>query len=208
MIDYMELIKDFFAAYMSWSEGWVQWQLIPGSLENGLYEEVERRFNVKFPPSFIAWHKSYFFLDCDCSLIRLPASSPNQPLKAIVNELDWFIPEQLIPQKLYPFGSEGNDMGPLVFDTRVEVENNEFPIRAYDHEYMGSLHGLTDIIFSSFTKLLECMTHYLTEVKTRPGFEVIPEFFNIDPKGAGKTGVDYWLGWSGMQRANFETFGH
>jgi hypothetical protein len=204
----MDLVKDFFVAYMNWSESWVNWQLTPGSLKREQYEDVESRFKVKFPPSFIAWHQSHFFHECDCSLIRLPGSDSNQPLNAIIKELDWFIPEKLIPQKLYPFGSEGNDMGPLVFDARFEVENNEFPIRAYDHEFMGSPDGLTDIIFSSFTKLLECMTHYLTEIKTRQCFDIIPEFFNIDAKGAGKPGLGYWLGWSGMQRANFEEFGY
>lgn len=222
------LIDRFFKAYSDWAilhtvystkypkemltsevdkDGWVAWHPISGTLQEAQYKEIEDRFHVKFPVSFINWHKAFFFLGCDCSIIRLPSSNPNEPLKEIIKNLDWYIPEKLIPQGLYPFASEGNDMGPLVFDARCSAEDNEYPIRAYDHEYMGSVNGLTDIIFSSFAKLIECLTHYLVEIKTRPNFEIIPDFFNIDSSGAGKTGIDYWLGWAGMQRGNYEDFG-
>ncbi|MBO9683457.1 MAG: SMI1/KNR4 family protein [Flavisolibacter sp.] len=189
------------------ADGWIEWKPLKGTLQESDYRQLEKQFGILYPKSFIDWHKSYFFLDGDCSIIRLPSSSPTQPLKDLKQSLDWFIPKQLIPQKLYPFADEGNDTGPLVFDGRQPKRDNEFPIRVYDHEYSGDLDGLSEIIFSSFSKLLECLTHYLTELKTRQNFEIIPEFFQIDPNGAGKTGVDYWLSWAGMQRANFEEFG-
>jgi hypothetical protein len=88
------------------------------------------------------------------------------------------------------------------------MANIEFPIRVYDQEYGGNLEGLSEIIFSSFPKLLECLTHYLIELKTRNNFEIIPDFFKIDPDGAGKTGVNYWLSWTSMQRENFNEFGY
>ena len=129
-------------------------------------------------------------------------------MESIKQTLDWFIPQQLIPQKIYPFADEGNDSGPLVFDGRMPMPDNEFPIRVYDQEFGGDLNGLSEIIFSSFPKLLECITHYLTELKTRKSFDIIPDFFQIDPHGAGKTGIDYWLGWEAMQKENFEEFGY
>ena len=153
------------------------------------------------------WHKEYFFLDADTSILRLPTSNPNLLLKDIRKNLDWFIAQQLIPQKLYPFGGEGNDIGPLVFDGRITSQNNEYPIRFYDQEFGGNLEGLGEIIFSSFEKLLECLTHYMTELKTRKNFEIIPDFFKIDPTGAGLTGIDYWLCWTNMLKADFEEFG-
>ncbi|MDJ1485037.1 SMI1/KNR4 family protein [Cytophagaceae bacterium YF14B1] len=190
------------------SEGWIEWKLLKGTLQASRYHQVEKQFGVLFPESFIDWHKSYYFLDGDCSIIRLPASNPSQPLEELKRSLDWYVAQQLIPQQLYPFAEEGNDTGPLVFDGREKMPGNEFPIRVYDHEFGGELQGLSPIIFSSFSKLLECLTHYLTQLKTRRNFEIIPDFFTIDPQGAGKTGVDYWLGWSGMQSANFERFGY
>ena len=185
-------------------EGWIEWKPIKGTLHDSDYHELEKQFGVVFPKSFIDWHKAYYFLEADCSIIRLPASSPTRPLESLKQSLDWFIPEQLIPLKLYPFADEGNDTGPLVFDGRESVQDYEFPVRVYDHEYGGDLEGLSEIVFSSFPKLLKCLTHYLTELKTRQNFEIIPDFFQIDPQGAGKTGIDYWLSWVGMQKANFE----
>jgi len=189
-------------------KGWFGWKLIKGTLSEEDYQKVENEFNIKLPKSFVEWHKEYFFLDADTSILRLPTSNPNLPLGEIKEDLNWFIAEQLIPQKLYPFGDEGNDAGPLVFDGRVDKKDNEFPIRVYDHEFGGDLEGLSEIIFSSFEKLLECLTHYMTELKTRKNFEIIPDFFNIDPTGAGLTGVAYWLSWINMQKANFQEFGH
>jgi hypothetical protein len=222
-----ELIDNFFNAYLNAfpnktvftkdtpaemmlseldEDGWFEWKLIPGTLQKEEYKKIETEFKIVLPPSFVSWHKKYFFLDCDCSIIRLPASNPDQPLKELKSNLDWFIAEQLILQKLYPFADEGNDTGPLVFDGRINAIDNEYPVRVYDHEFGGTLGGLSEIIFSSFEKLLECMTHYLRELKVRKDFEIIPDFFKIDPSGAGNSGVEYWIDWTNMQKANFEEF--
>ena len=189
------------------SSGWLDWRPLKGTLTERDYRKMEEKFGVIFPKSFINWHKSFFFFGGDCSLLRLPTSTPTEPLGAIEFNLNWFIPEQLIPHKLYPFADEGNDTGPLVFDGRKPIFNNEFPIRVYDHEYGGELDGLSEIIFSSFTKLLQCLIHYMTELKSRRNYEIIPDFFQIDTEGAGKTGVDYWTGWVNMQKSNFEQLG-
>ncbi len=64
------------------------------------------------------------------------------------------------------------------------------------------------MIFSSFPKLIECLTHYCREVVHRKNFEIIQEFFQIDPDGAGATGKVYWTGWIDMMKANYEEFGY
>lgn len=186
--------------------GWIEWKLLPGTFSSQLYHDLEKKYKVKYPESFINWHRSYFFMDADTSILRLPVSNPNQPLKELENALDWYIPQQLIPQKLYPFASAGNDSGPLVFDGREPLPGNEFPIRVYDHEYNGDLRGLSPVIFSSFPKLLECVTHFLTELKNRKNFEIIPDFLKIDPDGAHKTGLLYWERWMDMMEANDREF--
>lgn len=187
--------------------GYYNWKPIKGTLAYRDYYNLEKQFGVKFPKSFIEWHKQYFFLDCSCQLMSLPISSPTEPLQQIIDNLDYSLAEDLIKAKLYPFGDEGNDAGPLVFDGRYEVGDNEFPIRIYDHEYGGDIDGLSEIVFSSFPKLLECFTHYIKELENRKNFDIIPDFFNIDPTGAGKTGVDYWLGWVAMEKENDGLFG-
>ncbi|WP_433903519.1 SMI1/KNR4 family protein [Sphingobacterium puteale] len=202
-----DIPKEMMASEVDEDE-WYEWKLIPGTFTPEDYKRVATQFGVTLPESFIEWHKRYFFADCDCSIVRLPHSLPSQPLAEIITNLDWYIPEQLIPLGLIPFASEGNDTGPLVFDTRGSVETNDYPIRVYDHEYDGELDGLSEIIFSSFDKMLACLTHFLNETNTRKHFEVIPDFYAIDPDGAGAAGRPYWESWIVMGRANFEEFGY
>ena len=118
-------------------DGWYEWKLIPGTLTTDDYKKVEAKFKATFPDNFIEWHKRYFFEDGDCSIIRLPNSLPTKPLEKLIDNLDWYIPEQLIPLGLIPFADEGNDAGPLVFDTRNTTDKKDFPIRVYDHEFGG-----------------------------------------------------------------------
>lgn len=110
----------------------------------------------------------------------------------------------LAKQRLYTFAWEGNDSGPLIFDGRTDMESNEYPIRVYNYDYGGDMDGLSEVIFSSFTKLLECMIHLLKSRETKKIYDVILDFFHIDPKGAGQDGIDYWLSWAAMLRANDE----
>ncbi|WP_147313808.1 hypothetical protein [Deminuibacter soli] len=176
-------------------DGWVKWQPIPGTLTMTDYENLEKRFGVTLPPSFIEWHRSFYFLDGDCGIIRLPESNPAQPLKELIVNFDWEIGRELIAEKLYPFGEEGNDAGPLVFDGRTLVPGNEFPIRIYDQEEGNPPEGLSEIIFSSFPKLLECITYFLEQRAHKETAEIIPAFFDIDPTGAGGPGRTYWEAW-------------
>src|SRR4030095_11114329 len=189
-------------------DGWYEWKLLPGSLTLDDYKKAEKQFGAIFPDIFIDWHRRYFFANCDCAIIRLPPSYPTRPLQNIIKYLDWDIPKLLIPLGLIPFAAEGNDTGPLVFDTRNQSTNNDFPIRVYDHDYGGALDGLSEVIFSSFSKLLECLTHFLLQEKSKNHFEIIPDFYKIDPLGAGLTGKLYWTSWAEMLKANHEEFGY
>ena len=189
-------------------DGWYEWKLITGTLTTEDYKKIEEKFKVTFPDNFIEWHKRYFFADCDCSIVRLPYSLPTRPLETIIEKINWAIPEILIPLGLIPFADEGNDAGLLVFDIRNTNNKNDFPIRVYDYEFGGDLAGLSKIIFSSFDKMLECLTHFLIETKSKKRFEVIPDFYIIDPNGAGTTGKSYWTTWIAMEKENFKLFGH
>lgn len=109
---------------------------------------------------------------------------------------------------LIPFANESNDAGTLVFDIRNASGKEDFPIKVYDHEYGGDIEGLTEIIFSSFRKMLTCLTHFLTEIEKKKRFEVFADFYEIDPDGAGAIGKEYRESLIAMERANFEEFGY
>ena len=179
-------------------DGWVEWKLIDGTYTVNDYREIENKYDIRLPQSFIDWHKAFHFFDCSSPFLYLPNSLPNNQLRDITQNLDWA--GELIKQNIYPFANEGNDTGPLVFDARESNIDNEFPIRVYDHEYFESLEGLSPIIFSSFIKLIECMCHYYKNILQKPKQEIISDFFTIDPIGAGDTGVGYWNNWIEMLR--------
>jgi hypothetical protein len=186
------------------NEGWYTWKPIKGTLTSADYNKVEQKFGVKFPRSFIEWHKEYFFLGGGSPVVYLPCSSPTQPLQEIIDGLDYSLGENLIVQKLCPFATDDNDIGCFVFDAREEREDNEYPIRLYDHEYGGDdLEGLSEILFSSFTKLLECLT-YAMENSKAPLYENLAEFIRIDPDGAGKDGIDFWLHRIAFEKEDFD----
>lgn len=185
-------------------DGYYKWKPIKGTLTYADYHKVEQKFGVEFSKSFMEWHKEYFFLNCHSPVVYLPYSSPTQPLQEIIDNLDYSMAEELIAQKLYPFATDDNDIGCFVFDAREEREDNEYPIRLYDHEYGGDdLDGLSEILFSSFTKLLECLT-YTMENSKAPLYENLAEFIRIDPNGAGKDGIDFWLHRIAFEKENFD----
>lgn len=160
---------------------------------------------IKLPDNFIQWHRAYFFIDVGCAILDLPSSLPSEPLASIKMDLEW---DELISFGFIPFGHEGNDTGPLIFDTRNSKTNVDFPIRVYEHEYCGDPEGVSEIIFSSFEKLLECVTHFVNSRSHKKDHEIIPDFLKIDPEGAGKNGNAYWNSWHEMLKANFEEFGY
>ena len=133
---------------------------------------------------------------------------PTRPLGELISTLDWDVPKRLIPSGLIPFAEEGNDTGPIVFDIRGTKDQIDFPIRVYDHDYGGDLNGLSEVISSSFSKMIECLTHFLVETRKQKRFDVIPDFYKIDPTGAGSTGKSYWESWIEKEKANYEEFGY
>ncbi|GGH21938.1 SMI1/KNR4 family protein [Mucilaginibacter phyllosphaerae] len=185
------------------SEGYYRWKPIKGTLSCKDYDNVEHKFQIKFPKSFIEWHKMYFFLNCHSPVAYMPHSSPTQPLQDIIDNLDNDLSKDLIAKKLYPFATDDNDIGFFVFDAREDKADNEYPIRLYDHEYGGDPAGLSEILFSSFSKLLECLT-YAMENHNEQIHEILPEFIRIDPEGAGKDGIDFWVDRIAFEKKNFE----
>ena len=166
----------------------VVWKDIEGTFKLEDYIRLSNKYGIKYPPSFIEWHKSRHFLDGDFSIVRLPKSNPNEGLTELEDSLSYDIAQDLILEKLVPFGHECNDAGPLVFDYRED--KSEPPIRFYELSLLGDLEGLSPVIFSDFNTLLECVLLY-----NKKGVDAIPEFFEIDPLGAGnpEEGKGYWL---------------
>ncbi|MDT3405426.1 hypothetical protein [Mucilaginibacter terrae] len=182
--------------------GWFKWRPLEGNIKLSTYQQFMQMYDVVLPKSFLEWHQAYYFLDGDCSIVRLPFSNPEKPLQELKDLVDNNVSKHLIAEKIYPFATEGNDGGYLVFDGRMYVEEDEYPIRFQSYE--AEFNGSGPIIFSSFSKMLECLTYFLSRNDIEQVFDLIPHFFTTDPSGAGKEGVDYWIGWINMSKENYE----
>jgi len=166
--------------------GWVEWKLIErrGEIDPG-FEALEKELKCKLPYSFKYWHSRYYQLDADMSLIRLPAVPSNNPFKDLRREMfEMYFPEKYREQGYVPFGSDGNDTGPICFHTQAEVDDFDYPVYVLEPYTKDSMQ----LQFSNFRKLLEYLVHYLRGTLTDYGD--LPEgyagFKIIDPDGAGK----------------------
>ncbi|GAB5493721.1 MAG: hypothetical protein Phog2KO_39360 [Phototrophicaceae bacterium] len=177
--------------------GRVRWKLTKHRDDiNPDFEVLEEKIGVVLPYSFKLWHSRYFTLNGFSHLIYLPISPSNDPLYGLRQQIfnSWH-PQEIRDSGLIMFGSERNGIGPICFDVRKPVQDNDYPIVIWDHEYPSD--RVSSPIFSSFSKLLECCVYYLSGnsidwwVRDRR----ISKFAEIDPLGAGQEDQSYWSGW-------------
>lgn len=175
-------------------EGWVEWKLLPRSVgvDPG-FAKLEKEIGATFPRMFKLYYSRYYFLDGDLSMLRFPRSTPNKPFDELRDLiLNSYFPERIKGIGLIPFASDGNDAGPLCFDTRQSRNDADYPIVLWDHDWVGTHNEISPTIFSSFTKLLECCVHLWSKDKT-PYTQGIAGFVEIDPDGAGGPGRTHWI---------------
>jgi len=195
------------------SKGWVEWKLIPcdrGVMERVLLD-IEARAGVSLPGSFKEWYSTYYTLAMDCSVVRLPENASNRPGVGLLEFLMGSGEFSSRPRELglIPFGDEGMmDAGPICFDARGGGEADGWPIRYWDHEWVGKKKEIGPAIFSSFGKLVEgvtaCMEAFAAVKESRPGKsstwldyrdECLEALMVADPAGAGAgEGRRYWGG--------------
>ncbi len=216
----------FFAAYAQWidvpktvrtaktpldmivaddptSAGWVEWRLLQCDRERvaRALDELERDSRIRYPPSFRRWYSTYYTLDMDVSVARLPDNPSNAPGQSLRRISSDSFGAAALACGLVPFGGEAMmDAGPLCFDPRGGGDPDGWPIRFWDHEWAGTDEVISPIVFSRFDRLLEACTAYMrrfAEVRRRASTgearaEGLQALIASDPQGAGGPGCDYW----------------
>ena len=190
------------------SKGWIEWKLIP--CEVGLtdaFAALERRVGYRWPPSFKEWYGTFFTLDMDVSIVRLPANPSNAPLQPLEKRTVTPDPFDQAAQSLglIPFGDEAMmDAGPLCFDPRGGGDPDRWPVTYWDHEWAGTDQQIGPPVFSCFAKLIECCTHYMNAAAHAKSSGADPRtsrttwlaaMVRLDPQGAGGPGRAYWECW-------------
>ena len=181
------------------ASGWVEWRMLPQPCQNPInFALLENEAASRLPKSFKAWFQNYYTLDVDVGIVRLPACPLNNPLKDLKYQVveSGYYSKRCKELGLIPFGDEKLiDAGPLCFDTREPVRDDEWPVVYWDHEYDQTSEEIGPRIFSSFPKLIKCCTHFLQENKSAR--DLVRDLYRIDPEGAGGPGRAYWEGWGG-----------
>jgi len=171
------------------SADWIEWRLLERSNKvSADFVTFEAEIGYTLPHSFKLWHSRYYTLDGDMSIVRLPPIPLHSPFTPLRDEMfEQYLPETLRQKGYLPFGSDGNDTGPICFHTALGSEDSEYAIYVWEHEGDESERYMT-LMFSNFRKLLECCVHLhggrLTNYPTLP--DQYEAFAVIDPDGAGK----------------------
>jgi hypothetical protein len=176
------------------SPDWVVWRPQPCRIDlSPMFASLSQQVGFVYPESFQKWYSAYYTLEVDTSVGRWPATPPWQPGGPLrIGPGDSFSTRALA-RGLLPFGDEGlMDAGPLCFDARVGDDPDRWPVRFWDHEWIGTENEISPIIFSNFEAMLLGTTRYLEEGGYRNRVTAIDAMCASDPSGAGSTGLDYW----------------
>jgi len=120
------------------ADGWVEWRILPSTLEDSDVARVENEFNVQFPPLFRAYLLARFQLFDQVRSQRynqqiLTTSTPvGRPLKPLRELMSAWRP--LIDAGFIPFSEWGDGWGPMCFDSAQRAADLDCPIVWMDHE--------------------------------------------------------------------------
>jgi hypothetical protein len=100
------------------------------------------------------------------------------------------------------------DAGPVCFDTRHQFADGDCPIVFWDHEWVDTEKEIQPM-FSNSAAMFRCLL-FITQAPlgffhhdaTRDDPALLPkkrellrQFLNLDPEGAGSAAKDYWTSW-------------
>lgn len=127
------------------AEGWVEWRVLPSTLNEADVTAVEQEFGVQFPPLFQAYLLSRFHLfhqvrsrryNQQILMTDTPAGMPLEPLRNLMSS--W---RSLIDAEFIPFAEWGDGWGPMCFDSARRGADGDCPVVWMDHEALISLES-------------------------------------------------------------------
>lgn len=125
------------------SEGWVQWRVLPSTLNENEVVALESEFGVKFPPLYRAYLLARFHMfdqvrsrryDQQIIMKDTPAGKPLMSIHGLLSA--W---RSLIDAGFVPFAEWGDGWGPMCFDIANLNRQGECPIVWMEHEALLAL---------------------------------------------------------------------
>lgn len=120
------------------ADGWVEWQVLPSTLNEADLGALETEFGERFPPLFRAYLLARFHLfdqvqsrryNQQILMTDTPAGNPLGPLRALLLAC-----RPLIDAGFVPFAQWGDGWGPVCFDSVQRGLDGECPVVWMDHE--------------------------------------------------------------------------
>jgi hypothetical protein len=117
---------------------------------------IEGVIGAALPPLFRGWLMYKCLLMTDFGTVRLPevpSDKPLRPFRGFVDILD--SQPYFRPRRVVPFGSDGNDVGPLCFDLNRPLPDGDYPVVLFDHELLHRTDYAGEPFADSFASLLD-----------------------------------------------------
>ncbi|MES2568615.1 MAG: SMI1/KNR4 family protein [Verrucomicrobiota bacterium] len=140
------------------ASGWVPWKPVPSPVTDADILAVEHVAGAPFPPLFRGWLMYKCLLMTDCGLVRLPETSSDDPLHQIREYVGIMDSQPYFrPRRVLPFGSDGNDVGPLCFDLSRPRPDGDYPVILFDHKLLHRPEYAERPFADSFGALLDML---------------------------------------------------
>lgn len=149
-------------------DGWVAWNVLPSTLAESEVQHAEQAFGITFPPLFRAYLLARYHLfdslhsrkhDEQVMLTCVPSVDSLGPLTETLSA--W---QPLLAAGYFPFGSWGDDYGPICLDGLARRSDGDCPVVWLDHEALldfdidaidrAQVAPLAQLLYESFRECL------------------------------------------------------
>ena len=186
----------------------VGWKPIPSTVTDTDLNTLEVFAGANFPPAYRTFLKYRHFYDLTEVGVRFSSHAVDTWRDTLEREYMIEPKERIVGIGLIPFGSEAMmDAGPVCFDTRGKSPDGDCPVVYWDHEWVGTEKEIQPM-FSSCMKMFECLLfvatseiYFVYHDEDDPSNllhrkrELMAQFLNTDPGGAGGPAREYWTSW-------------
>jgi hypothetical protein len=186
--------------------GWKGRKPIPSTVSEADLDQLEKEIKLAYPPPYRDFLRHMHF----CELWGPIRWEPHiiHEWQAALRKIYAVDRQKMVGAGLIPFASEEYmDAGFVCFDTRSRLPNGDCPVVFLDHEWAGTEKEIRPL-FSSAEKMFSCLLFeasakiefiYDEDAEDDPTLprkrELLEQFLNLDPEGAGGPARDYWTTW-------------
>jgi len=152
-------------------EGWVEWRVLPSTLQESDVVAVEAEFGVRFPPVFRAYLLARFHLFDQVrsrrhdQLIFMTDVPSGRRLRKLRDEIRTWNP--LLAAGFVPFAEWGDGWGPMCFDSSRRAADGDCPVVWIDRERLiplGQTMGEREAVLPWVRPLYDSCREFLADV--------------------------------------------